>query len=357
MFAPASKIPVPTPLYPTTLHDTPPDARRARRWVCTLLTAGLVACASNSTDPEQYVARQKQLDTESLNMQLAAAAGRQSASPAALEEYRVGPGDVLEIAVFQVEELNLKVRVNGRGTVIVPLLGEVGVGDRTTAEVEEMVAAELGERYLHDPQVSVFVAEYRSRQITVMGSVKEPAVHSVQRPHTVLELLSMSGGLNEKAGYRIHVQTAMLDADSGRPEPRNLVIDLKSLLESGDAAYNLVLRGGDSVYVPQAGVVFVEGAVRKPGAYQMQGETNVLKAIAMAGGSEYEAKEGSIQVFRSSEDDAVIEVDLKAVRAKQVPDVLLQDGDIVVVGSNILKQGFAGFWRGITGLFSFQKGL
>ncbi len=320
---------------------------------------GITACTSSPPIPADHAERQQHKDNEILNMQLAAAASRREIfTNGKAPEYRIGPGDVLEITVFQVEELNLKVRVNGRGTVIVPLLGEIDVGNKTVVDMERLLAEKLGENYLHDPQVSVFVSEYRSQKITVMGAVKEPAVHIVRRPHSVLELLSMSGGLNEKAGHQIYVQTLTEDAKTKDATAQNLIIELKKLLENTTPEFNLILRGGDSVYVPEAGVVFVEGAVRKPGAYQMHGETNVLKAIALAGGVEFDAKEGSIQVFRrGAGDDQVVEVDLKAIRDNRVTDLRLLDGDIVVVRSNILKKGFVGSWRGVTGVFSVNKGI
>ena len=105
-------------------------------------------------------------------------------------------------------------------------------------------------------------------------------------------------------------------------------------------------------------MVFVEGAVQRTGAYPMQGEMNILKAIAMAGGTLFEAKEGSIQVFRQNgSGKKVIDVDLSAVRDNRQNDVALQEGDIIVVRHNALKKGFVGFWRGFTGIFSIGKSI
>ncbi len=341
---------------------------RHRRWsvvvtAAVVLSAAVISgCASKplaSLPQAQDTPRQK--ETELLNMELAVAASRQSNDTfAATSEYRVGPGDVLEIAVFQVDELNLTERVNGRGTIIIPLLGELKVVKKTAAEIEQLLAAQLGDKYLHDPQVSVFVTEYHSQKITVMGAVKEPAVHVVQRPRSVLELLSMSGGLNEKAGYRMYIQTSTKNPETGNIEPQRLVVDLKQVLEMDNTGplLTMILHGGDSIYVPKAGVVFVEGAVRKPGAYPMQGETDVLKAITMAGGTEFDAKEGSIQVLRpDAKDNQLQEIDIKAVRDNKIPDMTLADGDIVVVRSNTFKKGVYAVWRGISGVFSFGYSL
>ncbi len=355
-------VPIHTHTHPRAPRH--PSTARHHRWSAVVAAAVLLSavmiggCASKppaSLPQAQNTPRQE--ETELLNMELAAAASRQSAdTSAATSEYRIGPGDVLEIAVFQVDELNLTERVNGRGTIIVPLLGELKVAQKTAAEIEQTLAAQLGDKYLHDPQVGVFVTEYHSQKITVMGAVNEPAVHVVQRPRSVLELLSMSGGLNEKAGYRMYIQTINKNPETGNIEPQRLVVDIKQVLEMDNTGplLNMILHGGDSIYVPKAGVVFVEGAVRKPGAYPMQGETDVLKAIAMAGGTEFDAKEGSIQVLRpDAKDNQVREVDIKAVRDNKVPDLTLADGDIVMVRSNAFKKGMYGVWRGISGIFSF----
>ncbi len=337
---------------------------RQRRWsvgvsAAVLLTAALISgCASQPpASLPQAENAQRQEETELLNMELAAAASRQGSDTfAASSEYRIGPGDVLEIAVFQVDELNLTERVNGRGTIIVPLLGELQVANKTAAEIEQLLAARLGDKYLHDPQVSVFVTEYHSQKITVMGAVKQPAVHVVQRPRSVLEMLSMSGGLNEKAGYRMYIQTMSKNPETGNIEPQRLVVDLKQVLEMDNTGplLTMILHGGDSIYVPKAGVVFVEGAVRRPGAYPMQGVIDVLKAIAMAGGTNWDAKEGSIQVLRpDAKDNQVMEIDLKEVRDNKIPDLTLADGDIVVVRTDAFKKGVYTVWRGITGIISF----
>jgi polysaccharide export outer membrane protein len=352
--------------FPTTPHSLLPVLFRgsgAVALIVALVSAFVAGCASQptSTAPENVQQRvQSRAETYAINQHLALAASLQPAVSQGLgaQEYRVGPGDILEVAVFQVDELNRKVRVSGSGSIILPLLGEIHVGGMTAAEIEAELARELGAKYLRNPQVSVFVAEYRSQQITVMGAVQKPGVFSVYRPRSLMEMLSEAGGLSEEAGRKVYVQAVAPDPQTGKPTQQSLVVDLREVLESGDPRYNIVLHGGDSVHVPKAGVVFVEGAVRKPGAYQMKGDTSVLKAVAMAGGTMFEAEEGDIQVFRpGAGQDQVITVDLKAVRDQTTRDISLQDGDIIVVRSSALKAGFAGFWRGFTGIFSFGKSL
>lgn len=297
---------------------------------------------------------QERAAKDELNRKLSAMAVTTSRSDQSLQqEYPVGAGDVLAISVFEVEELNTTVRVNRRGTVILPLLGELDVGGKSLREVEALIVERLT-KFMHEPQVSVFIDEYQSQQISVTGAVNDPELHTLSRPRTVLEMLSMSGGLSEKAGKRIYVQTT-LDG-----EPQRLIIDLDEVLANPDQqSLAIVLRGGDSIFVPEAGTVFVEGAVNKPGAYPLKGDTGVIEAIAMAGGPRFEARENDVQIITMSAtgDKEVVATDLDELRANQAPSIALRDGDIVLVPSNTAKAGFAGFWRGLTGIFSVGYGV
>lgn len=313
-----------------------------------LLASGCSSTPASSDAVAAQRAAQEREARDDLNRQLASAAIKSAADVDALRrEYAVGAGDVLDISVFDIEELNKTVRVNGRGGIILPLLGELQVGGKSTREIEALIAEHLTE-YLHDPQVSVFVAEYQSQQISVSGAVNEPELHTVSRPRTVLELLSMSGGLSENAGDQIYVSTRVDGA------PQRLIIDLAEVLSNPDnAELTILLSGDDSIYVPEAGVVFVEGAVNEPGAYQLTGGTGVMEAIAMAGGTKFAAREGDVQVLTLADGGKkeVVDVDLDALRANVGPNIELQDGDIVLVPTNSMKAGLAGFWRGISGIF------
>ncbi len=293
---------------------------------------------------------------QELNQQIAVASMQASMSNTGnqpnRQEYRVGPGDVLEVSVFRIDDLNKTVRVTGDGFILLPLLGAIPVGGKTTQQIQALLVADLGENYLHDPQVSVFISEFKSHQVAVLGAVNSPDIYTIERPRTVMEMLSKAGGLVENAGSKIRVQRTIVQ--NGVHSPQLDVIDLKALLDGRGENLNFTLAAGDSVMVPEAGVVFVEGAVTKPGAYPLKSQTNVLKALAMAGGAKFEAKKGEIQIFRQNDsgETNVYEVDLKQIRSNQAQDISLEDGDIVVVLDDALKKGFAGFWRGFTGIFS-----
>ena len=320
----------------------------------------LVACASAPktapVDPAK-IAREAaaRKNAEALNRQLTAQTGTFAAmgSGSLAQEYRVGPGDELEIEVFRVEELNETVRISTNGTIILPLLGRVAVAGKTVSEVEEFLAEELGREYVQNPQVSVYIAEYRAAEVVVGGAVSNPAVYSVTRPHTLLEMLLLAGGVAPSAGYKVNLHTTAADPETGEMRPVNLMVDLRAVMKDFELSQQLVLRGGDSIFVQRAGFVFIEGAVNSPGAKKIEGEVNVLKSLAMAGGVSFTVDSNDIKVFREGLDGTeVFAFRLKDLQQDRSTDLVLQDGDLVVVGEAALKAAFYGFWRVFGGIIA-----
>lgn len=322
-----------------------------------LMVGALVGCGSMPAPSETRDARtvtQARSDTMELNEKLASLAATSVVSSDLLRrEYGVGAGDVLDVAVFNVEELNTKVRVGRAGTILMPLLGELEVAGKSVRKVEELIEKRLTE-FLHDPDVTVFVAEYNSQQVPVNGAVNNPALHTLTRPRTVMELLSMSGGFTEDAGKQIYIRT-LIDGKAQR-----VIMDLDQVLLNGhDEEHRILISGGDSIFVPQAGTVFVEGAVNDPGAYPLKGNTGVIEAIAMAGGAKFAAQEDKIQIVTITKTGAreIVSLNLDEVRANETSNVALSDGDIVLVPTSKMKAGWAGFWRGFSGIFGVGYGL
>lgn len=133
-----------------------------------------------------------------------APAARPDSAPAelvaqALEEYRIGPSDLIEISVFQVPDLSKTVRVSAQGALTLPLVGRVEAGGLTAQELEALIAKKLSESYLQDPQVSVFIKEYISQRVTVEGSVNKPGVFPISGKTTLLQAIAMAGGLDKLA--------------------------------------------------------------------------------------------------------------------------------------------------------------
>lgn len=155
----------------------------------------------------------------------------------------------------------------------------------------------------------------------------------------------MAGGLSPRAGSTITVRTGVPDPQTGQVTQSTLVVDLRDLVKN-PSAQALALRGGDSVFVPEAGTFFVEGAVDKPGSFPLQPDMTVLKAVAVAGGTKWEASDNKVRIIRRDGTGMPKEmfVDLAAVKERGQTDLRIEDGDVVVVDTNKLKKGTVVVW-------------
>jgi len=164
-------------------------------------------------------------------------------APSVADDYRIGPGDLLVIDVFRVDEFDRRVRVNVRGNISLPLVGEIQAAGKTSVELEKSIASILARDYLQDPQVSVFIEEYTSLRVTVEGQVKRPGVYPISGRTTLLQALALAEGTTDLGDIR-HVQLLRRADDGSR---RSLVFDLERI-RAGEAVDPLV-RGDDLVIV------------------------------------------------------------------------------------------------------------
>ena len=258
-------------------------------------------------------------------------------------DYKIGPEDLIEISVFEEEKLNKTVRVSSQGNISLPLLGILRVKGLTANELEKEIRELLAEKYLQNPNVSVFIKEYRSQRISVMGAVEKPGVFDVNGQKTILDLLGMAGGLKEDAGqllFLIRVPKIEEEMSPGRKDsevtkPNTFVIDLEELLVKGDLTLNLALTNGDVINIPVSGKVFVGGQVRSPGGFPLRGKRLTLsQAIALAGGLTPKAAGSETKILRYSEKETDREIhsaDVYAIQKGEERDVYLRENDIVIV--------------------------
>jgi polysaccharide export outer membrane protein len=254
------------------------------------------------------------------------------ASTAGAGDYKLGPEDVIEVRVFELDQLNRTVRVSGDGKIELPLVGSIGVSGLTTNGVATQIADRLRDRYVQNPQVSIFITEFNSQKVSLLGAVATPATYPLSGQRRLLELLAEAGSLGSAAGSTLYVFRQTEDGRSAR-----LTVPLNELLLQGDPRWNILLRSGDVISVPpeQAIAVTVLGAVNTPGVHKLpvgDGAT-LLKAIALAGGLNERASKGGIQIKRTEGDgsEKVLKADLGDILSGKKPDVLLREGDVVVV--------------------------
>jgi polysaccharide export outer membrane protein len=210
-------------------------------------------------------------------------------------EYLVGEGDVLKLMVYDHPDLATVVRVSGGGTIAFPLIGLVQVKNLTVDQIAQRVADKLSGDYIVRPQVSVFIEEFRSKKVTIIGQVERPGLYELSGSKNLMELISQAGGLTPDYGnmVTIHRKTG-----TEAKEEKTININLKDVLENGGAALDVPILDGDSVVVSKASTFYVTGEVRKPDAYKYEEGTTVIKAITMAGGFTNLAARGKVKVYR-----------------------------------------------------------
>ena len=255
-------------------------------------------------------------------------------------DYILGSEDLIEIEVFEVKELNSTARISASGFIHFPLVGKVKASGLTIPEFEAELSRRL-EKYLQEPVVSVFVKEYRSQRITVLGAVNKPRVHIVTRQNYLLDVVSLSGGFSNAVGEICYI----------RRGSETIVININELLIDGNISLNVPVFAGDVIHVPVGGILFVDGGVGSPGSYIMRGKVTLTQAISMAKGFDYAAIKSDVKIYRDvgNEKRDIIPVNYNSILADKEPDIVLQDKDIVIVPTSSFKE----FVRSLGGAVSF----
>jgi len=271
-----------------------------------------------------------------LLLSAAALPATQAGAQAQDTDYIIGSKDLLTISVFEVPELNITVRVSEDGTIALPLLGIVKVAGLNRLQLEQDLARRLEKSYLKNAQVTVFIKEYQSQRVSVMGAVKNAGTYELIGRMTLLQILSQAGGLSGEAGDRIVVIRQYADGTSA-----SLIIDIEELMVKGTAKFNIPLQAGDIVNVPVERFmdVFVFGQVNNPGQIKMKMTTpaTLLRAIAQAGGFTERARKGAVLITRREDGkEKKIKVNVKQILGGRRPDFELQANDVVYVKESVL---------------------
>lgn len=277
------------------------------------------------------------------------------------QEYLISPEDQLEIYVLDVAELSRQYRVSGTGMIAIPLLQEpIAAAGMTTAQLASVIGEKLkAAGMVEHPQVTVQVAQSRLHSVAIAGAVKQPQIYPTLGKTTLLDAISQAGGLAEDAGGTAIVvrgDTADRALGGGKsPEatdqpgessgPRTVKVDLRRLMEQGDASLNLTLYPGDRVTVQRAGIVYVVGAVNLAGGFVMSGgkeQMTVLRAIALAQNVKSTALPKKAMIIRKNADAAdaseQIPLDLGKILKGRQPDQKLIANDILFVPDSASKK-------------------
>lgn len=265
--------------------------------------------------------------------------------PANNRDYRIGPGDVLSVVVTDVPELKSnKVKVSQQGTIdLLYIEHSLKVAGLTEQQVTELLRKEYT-AILKEPQVTIFIEEYHARMVSIAGAVNQPKQIALTREMRVYDLLSLAGGLTDKAGnviQLVHFQ----------PTESIENINLNDLVRKPQL--NRVLQDGDFINVPESGVIYVTGNVNKPGSFPMKETIKLSQAIAMAGGVSQDSKKKEVHLVRSSgpdqTDTSEVIINLYDIEKDAAKDIVLKPYDVVMVPESTrakqtrtLVQTFAG---------------
>jgi polysaccharide biosynthesis/export protein len=263
---------------------------------------------------------------------LAERTSRPSALRSATLDTLIGGGDLLKISVFGVKDFDVDARVSARGSVSLPLLGEVQLAGLTPGEAERVVARRLVTgNFILEPQVSVFVKEYATQGISVLGEVEKPGIYPLLGLHGLFDVLSMAGGATQKSGPTVTI--------THRDRPNDAVtVNLVDVGKSADA--NAEVLPGDTVFVSKAGIVYIVGDVKNPSGIVIENSSDmtVLKAIAVAGGTNSTAAVNHAKLIRktpSGHEESSIP--LKKIFEGKAADLKLQPEDILFVPSSATR--------------------
>jgi polysaccharide export outer membrane protein len=261
-------------------------------------------------------------------------------SAASDDLYRIGPGDLISLTTTDYPQLSSDgIRVDNRGMILVPMVNdEIQAACHTESELSQEITKRYL-KYLKEPQVRVFIKEYQSQPVAVLGAVHSPGRFQLQRRLRLLELLTFVAGPTELAGQSIqviHAGTGPVcsgsDGAAAGIAADLITLNLTSTLK-GEKENNPFVRPGDIITVPEADQYYVVGNVAKPAPYPIKEKVGIVEAIAMAGGLLPDSKTDRVRIVRQKPGSAPAElfVDLKTARSSAAEQFLLQPNDIVEV--------------------------
>jgi polysaccharide export outer membrane protein len=281
--------------------------------------------------------------------------------------YILGPDDQVSLQVFEAEEASGKpYRIDESGMIRVPMIGAVKAGGLTIRELENSLSAKFA-AFIKQPQVTVSVTEARSQPVSVVGAVMTPGVHQLQGHKSLLEMLSLAGGLRMDAGYRMKITRRSEwgaiplpgAVASGDGQYSVAEVELKKLLDASRPEDNIAVMPQDVLTVPVAELIYVVGDVKKSGGFVMgeRKQISVLQALALSEGTNATARASDARILRpvaGSTERTEIVVDLKKILEGHANDVFMQSNDILFVPVSGAKR--AGY-RAIESLLTVGSGI
>ncbi|AZN36860.1 SLBB domain-containing protein [Iodobacter ciconiae] len=231
-------------------------------------------------------------------------------------EYRLGPGDIVKISIYDHPDLSTELQLNDKGAVAFPLLGEIKLLGLQYTEAEALIAGNLKKGgFVNNPNVSVMISQYRSQRIAVIGEVNRAGRYALEGATGLIDLIAIAGGLNSSAGDAIIILRG----------PERIEYSLSQSMKSlNESQRNMAIASGDVVYVPRAQQFYIYGEVNRPGVFRMEPKMTVMQGLALAGGFNPRASQRSIEIHRADQYGVITTIEAK------LTDFLLENDTIFV---------------------------
>lgn len=216
-------------------------------------------------------------------------------------EYRLGDGDSIRVLVFQNPDLTLETRVTESGTITYPLIGNLTIGGMTIPAAERTIAAALSAGgFIQKPQVNIVLLQNRGNQVSVLGQVGRSGRFALETFTTRLsEMIAIAGGISA-TGADTAIITGTRDGKFFRKE-----IDIAGMFLDNNLQDDLVVAGGDVIYVQRQPMYYIYGQVQRAGAFRIERNMSVRQALALSGGLTARGTERKLGVFRRGPDGKI----------------------------------------------------
>ena len=233
-------------------------------------------------------------------------------------EDKLGAGDTIRIQVFQNPDLTLETRIQETGAITYPLIGSTKLAGLTIPEAEKAIALSLKTGgFMQLPQVSISVIQARRKQVSVLGAVGRPGQFPLETTNTRLsDVLAIAGGISPSGSDSVIV-TGFRDGKAMRQE-----VNVAAIYLDGKAANDILMAGGDVVYVHRAPVFYVYGEAQHPGAFRLERNMTVMQALVMAGGPTARGTEKRLRLHRQAPDSSPRELTPELNDLVQPDDVI-----------------------------------
>jgi polysaccharide export outer membrane protein len=275
--------------------------------------------------------------------------------------YRLGPNDYVLVRAVDIEEFPQEpIRIEESGEINLPLVGRIEAGGMTLKQLQGEVVLRL-QKYLHDPQVTVAITEFRSQPVSIFGAVARPGVLQVRGPRTLWEVISDVGGLQNDAGDRIKIvrpiEQGAIPLPGAHVDPTGKYsvaeIDARSIRTMENPGENITVMPNDVISVSQADVIYVMGDVHRAGGFVTNGSISVLEALSLAGGYQPRAAPSKAVILRTqleTDERLQIPIDLKRLIEGKAEDLRLKPSDILFVPHSTMKDITLGALQAVTSI-------